>query len=233
MIVWTIILILQFGPYISGSAYGQDDDGTGMPVIRCAMATGKSSSRVEYNWITYGFQYELFCSFAFIGFFTLAILFYCFQMNRWYGGNTYLAPNVRSSWSTVILYPIGMLVTYVPSTIYGHYANSHFENHHVRLHHGYVIRDYLQASNALYGMILALIFYCKTEIALQEWKNIIIGLFYGNINDDKIEFRDTEVPISSHPSSGSDGLNKIRVSLSVVNPFMKNDETSVAENNSL
>jgi len=119
MIVWTLNLILQIGPYTTGNAYGQDDDGSGIPVIRCSLGAGSGNYRTEYAWISDAFQLELIISFVFIGFFTIAILVYCFQMSRSYGGNTYLSPNVRNSWSTVILYPLGMLITYVPSVVYG------------------------------------------------------------------------------------------------------------------
>ena len=226
MIVWTLNLILQLGPYTTGNAYGQDDDGTGIPVIRCALGAGSGSYRTEYAWISDAFQLELIISFVFIGFFTIVILVYCFKMSRSYGGNTYLSPNVRNSWSTVILYPLGMLVTYVPSVVYGHYDNAHFENHHVRLHHGYVIRDYLQASNALYGVFLAIIFYWKTEVAVEEWKSIISDIFYGKSVNSTNYIRETETSISSVPSSSSsDGTSKIltSVNLTIVNPFVKNE----------
>jgi hypothetical protein len=121
-----------------------------------------------------------------------------------------------------------MLVTYVPSVVYGHYDNAHFENHHVRLHHGYVIRDYLQASNALYGVFLAIIFYWKTEVAVEEWKSIISDIFYGKSIRNSTNFiRETESSISIVPSSSSsnDGTSKIltSVNLTIVNPFVKNE----------
>ena len=229
MFVWTLNLILQLGPYTTGNTYGQDDDGTGIPVIRCALGAGSGGYRTEYAWISDAFQLELIISFVFIGFFTIAILVYCFQMSRSYGGNTYLSPNVRNSWSTVILYPLGMLVTYVPSVVFGHIDNTHFENHHVRLHHGYVIRDYLQASNALYGVFLAIIFYWKTEVAVEEWKSIISDIFYGKSVNRTNFIRETELSISTVPSlASSDGTSKIltSVNLTIVNPFGKNETSN-------
>jgi hypothetical protein len=62
-----------------------------------------------------------------------------------------------------------MLIAWMPSTIFAYYGN-YIENNDKKLpHHAWVIIDYLNAINALYGPLLALIFYMKTVDARRAW----------------------------------------------------------------
>jgi len=76
-------------------------------------------------------------------------------------------------------------------------------------------------------VFLAIIFYWKTEVAVEEWKIIISNIYYGkSVNPSPLEIRETSISIApsfSDETSSSDGTSKIKVSLTMVNPFGKNE----------
>ena len=83
--------------------------------------------------------------------------------------HVYLAQRIRQSWSTVILYPCAMLITWMPSTIFAcHIYNLEITDKELPHHHK-VIQSYLDVGNVLYGPLLALIFYTKTLDARRAW----------------------------------------------------------------
>jgi hypothetical protein len=152
-------------------------------------------------------------------------------MNKAGGTNSFISSNIFT-----LCYPMGMLITYVPSTVYSHYEIRYYGDNDTRAPNSFVIRDYLQASNALYGVILALIFYVKTESALEEWKDVFQGMFGNRITDaDLEEIRidgesvsgNSNKTVDSNISSTSD--TKVRVSLAFQNPSKRPHQSFQAE----
>jgi hypothetical protein len=91
-------------------------------------------------------------------------------MNDSKTSHVYLAQRIRESWSTVILYPAAMLLTWVPSIIWGYIGDFATSNAKVVIpSHYYVISDYLTACQSLYGPLLAIIYYSKTQDARRAW----------------------------------------------------------------
>lgn len=230
LIVWIVNLILQFIPYSTGTAYGQDDDGlSGTPIIRCGMNVGTGTYYQEEHWISNVYQIELIVSFVFIVLCTVTILIYCYRKSKVDDKMGFMISNIQSTWTTVILYPMGMLITYVPSTVYSHYENRYFGQNNTRAPDSYVIRNYLQASNFLYGVILALIFYIKTESAFEEWKDIIKNIFNSRTMADLEEIRINGLSISESSSNKTTDSTmsmtsesiKVRVSLAFQNPLKR------------
>jgi hypothetical protein len=107
LIIWSINIILQCLPWSTKTAYNQDDDGRGIGVFSCAMSVGAGTPQWTDRWEFYTYQLELLTSFAFILFFTLYILIYCYQKSKDDSNYSYIPAKVRSSWSTIILYPLG------------------------------------------------------------------------------------------------------------------------------
>jgi hypothetical protein len=62
-----------------------------------------------------------------------------------------------------------MLVAWMPSKIFAYYLNYVLNTSKKLPHHAWVIAGYLNAVNALYGPLLALIFYTKTLDARRAW----------------------------------------------------------------
>jgi len=106
IIVWSLNILLQFLPYLTGTTYGSDDDGR---LVRCSIANGTGSFEQSITWITFAFQLELIASFIFITLFSIIILIYCYYMSKKDTDNMFLLPNIRNAWSTVILYPLGII----------------------------------------------------------------------------------------------------------------------------
>lgn len=177
IIVWTLNSILQFVPLTTGTIYGQDDDdagsAVGITVARCALAVGSGTLDEEVKWAAYTYQLELVGSFVFILIFTVAILVYRYRMSI-----------SEKSWSTLLFYPVGLLITYVPSSVYSYYFNSYHYAHNTFPYHGFVIANDLLALNAIYGVILSIIFYSTTKLALYEWKTVIKKILFGSSDPD-------------------------------------------------
>ena len=71
-----------------------------------------------------------------------------------------------------------MLIAWMPGIIFARY-NIYLDNTGKKLsHHIFVIGDYLQAINALYGPLLALIFYTKTLEARRAWMYNLRRILY-------------------------------------------------------
>ena len=88
--------------------YGNDDSQSGL--TRCGLATGKGTPAAAAYWVFYTFQIELMISFVLIAIFSVITISYCYYMSRKDTANMYMLPKIRSTWSTLILYPLGIIV---------------------------------------------------------------------------------------------------------------------------
>jgi len=174
-IVWTINIILQILPYTTGAYYGRSfDDDKDIPVLRCVITNPIDVSNALF-WNNFVMNAQLVMSFIIIVGFTIIIVVYSCYVDK---SNTILRAHIRDASSTAMLYPISMLIAYVPSTITGFVVNSHVDKYGHPPHHGVVTVDYFLACNALYGLFLSLIFYTKTKEAYHEWLQIFFGIRY-------------------------------------------------------
>jgi hypothetical protein len=164
-------ILLQILPFTTGTRYGFDD---GEVVFEnhviCYLGTGTGSFNTSLTWNEYSFNIELFVSLGIIIILSIAVVFYSLNISRTTKtSHVFLTQRIRESWSIVILYPCAMLVAWVPSTIYSYHLNYLLSNDKKLPPHAYVIFDYLNAITALYGPLLALIFYTKTVDARRAW----------------------------------------------------------------
>ena len=202
MITWSLNTILQFLPYKSGLIYGNDDIQGGM--IRCSLATGSGTAELATYWMFYTFHIELILSFVLIVLFSVITISYCYYMSRKDVTNMYMLPKIRSTWSTLILYPVGinitffqkiillitfegMLIAWLPNAFYAVYFNIFVVKHHHPPDNGLVIVNYFHLSNAFYGVLLSLIFYTKTDDAIVQWKLVFHRLLSALNNKGSIE----------------------------------------------
>ena len=170
-IVWSVNILLQILPYTTGTSYGFDDgeNPNGIYYVICSLGPGTGSIEASIHWYQYAGNIELLISFFIIVILSIAVVIYSLNMKSTKTSHVYLAQRIRESWSIVILYPCAMLIAWVPSTIFSYYLN-YLENNDKKLPpHTAVINGYLNAIAALYGPLLALIFYTKTLEARRAW----------------------------------------------------------------
>ena len=187
--VWPINIVLQVLPYSTGSIYGQWDDGMFANRARCYIVNNKNVDDFVWSdlWVTYTADAVLILSLCFIGVFALFIVLYSYRMSKLDKSGEYLVPKVRKTWKTMILYPIGLVVAWVPSLSYDYYATHYYRKTDRWPSHDLLIADYLEASNAVYGIVLAITFYVKTTSARLEWKKL---LYCGKDNDNDDNYDD-------------------------------------------
>jgi hypothetical protein len=139
------------------------------------------------KWNDATFNGWLYLSFITI---TLCSLFIVLYTRNITSRNTLSASLLNTSsfseaWKTVVLYPIALLVAYIPAQIYALYYNQYSGTAKIG-----IIANYLVALNSCYGLFLSIIFYTKTEGALNEWK-ILLRWDVNAIDLNDIEFRST------------------------------------------
>jgi hypothetical protein len=163
-------ILLQILPYTTGTRYGADD---GDPLFEknfiCFLGVGTGSYDIAIQWLQYAFNIELLISFGIIIILSTIIVIYSLTVKSTKTSHVYLAQRIRESWSIVILYPCAMMIAWVPGIIYAYHLNYLLNAGKKLPYHAYVTVDYLTTLNALYGPLLALIFYTRTLDARRAW----------------------------------------------------------------
>lgn len=167
VIVWSLNVLLQILPVTTGTSYGTDDDY--IPLAICLYSKGIGTIQDRNRWNRYAFDIPLFISFAIIIILSTIIVLYSLRLKNIKSSNVYLIQRIQHSWSIVILYPLAMLVSWVPFSVWSFYSYYLQEIEKEMPKHYYLIFDYLNALTAMYGILLALIFYTKTSDAKQAW----------------------------------------------------------------
>jgi len=205
-IVFILNTALAVIPFGTQTTYGLDDDG--IPFGLCGYF-----GTMDSQWSDYGYNVEAVISFAFIIVFTAIIIVFSLNAKNFKSSNIYINERMIDSWKTVILYPIAMLISWIPSTVYSFYFQSYIISNGGKPLNGRLVLSYLTALNVLYGPFLACIFYTKTLDArrawLQNFKSISSLIFKVEIDDrrscDSIlsidDLRMTEIELKSTSSS--------------------------------
>ena len=217
-IVWSVNIMLQILPYTTGTRYGQDDgeQPNGITYEICNLGKGTGSNKTAGKWLQYAYNIELLISFGIIITLSIIVTIYCLYMKNTKTSHVYLAQRIRESWSIVVLYPCAMLIAWMPGMIFARY-NIYLDNSGKKLpHHIFVIGDYLQAINALYGPLLALIFYTKTLEARRAWMYNLRCILYV-LKDIDVDDRSTCSSIISIEDSqiAASRLNRAQSGLSL------------------
>jgi hypothetical protein len=184
-IVFTLNIVLSLVPLSTGTSYGQDDDDQGIPLTACALSNGKGNYEDILLWVFSTFLVELYISFIFIIFLSAIVVVYSLTVKSTKSSNIYMNERMKDSWKIIILYPIAMMIAWVPGVAYAFYYNSYPNNHQGEAPpNGLIIGDYLQAINVLYGPLLSLIFYTKTIDARRAWIHNLRCILYLVMNVD-------------------------------------------------
>jgi hypothetical protein len=118
-LVWVLNIILQMIPYITDSYYGpvyHPNQLSGVPIERCYIG-----SEVGLKLDSYLINLPIVLSFGLVGLFSIGVFAYSWYIIKTNPGNVILVNHIRDSQSTVILYPLAMLVSYTPGTYYYYY----------------------------------------------------------------------------------------------------------------
>jgi len=188
IIVWTFTVSLAFLPFSTGTHYGR---GASEPsAARCTFYNPNGDKRTATRWKQYSFRIELFTCFSMMIILSTIVVIYtqCMKDNK--TSHVYLAQRIRESWSTVILYPAAMLLTWVPSTGYGFFEEGDLPSYY------YVISDYLTACQSVYGPLLAIIYYSKTQDARRAWLHNF-RLLYQFITKADVDGEETRSTVAS------------------------------------
>jgi hypothetical protein len=224
LLVWTLNITLQLLPYSTGTTYGRDDD-KGAPVFVC---TYQGTSKDVALWNEYAFSIELIISFAIIIILSIGIVFYSLNMTTDKLSGEYFTARIRTSWSIVILYPLTMLIAWLPSQIFQFYLGYLRSSGTTLPENSIVILDYLIGCNALNGPLLALIFYTKTQDARKAWmSNLRYFLYPADVEvDDRSTCSSNISTDDSEVTSSGQAISKlIRSSLRL----WKGDTNSLTE----
>ena len=182
-IIWGLNIFLQVIPYTTGASYGHSIGAqNGNAVIRCVI-THNEDVKNAFLWDNLTMNYEIIGSFIIIAVVTLSIVGYSIYIVRYDPLNIVAIHHINETRKTTILYPLSMLVAYVPSIIFASFVfNKTIEKTGSPGYHSVVILDYLFACNALYGVFLSLILYYKSPSARKEWMNLLS--LSGSINNE-------------------------------------------------
>ena len=167
VIVHTLNMALTLTPLIKGTRYGANDY-KGLPPGICVFSDGMGSPTERILWIEYTINVLLYISFIFITILSTIVMVYSLTFKNSKSSNIYIKERMKDSWKVIVLYPLAMLVAWVPGTVYTFfYYESIYSGNHPR--NGYIISIYLITINVLYGPLLSLIFYTKTIDARRAW----------------------------------------------------------------
>ena len=196
VIVFVLNIVLALIPFSTRNSYGQDDDDKGIPLDSCGISNGTGTDLEALLWLTYTFNIELYISFIFIVILSTIVLVYSLTFKNSKSSNIYINERIKDSWKVIILYPLAMLVAWVPSTAYALYFIEYESKKGNIPPNGIIIFNYLAAINVLYGPLLSLIFYTKTIDARRAWMHNLRCISY-LIMDIDIDDRSTCTSIIS------------------------------------
>ena len=189
-IVWSLNIILEFLPFSTRTYYGLSDSGNISTGICDFYTKGTSNDDDDLvnEWNDATFNGWLYLSFILILSCSLFIVLYTRNMAARNPLSASLLNTAAFSdaWKTIILYPIALLVAYIPAQIYVLYYNQYSKTAKIG-----IIANYFVALNSCYGLFLSIIFYIKTESAINEWKILFRCNKLDPIDVNDIEFRST------------------------------------------
>ena len=201
--IWGLNILLQILPYTTGAEYGHSIGAdSSNAVIRCVISHNGDVQNA-FLWDNLTMNYEIIGSFIIIAVLTLSIVVYSIYIVKYDPLNIVLIHHVNETRKTTILYPLSMLVAYVPSIVFASFIfNINIEKTGSPGYHSVVILDYLFGCNALYGVFLSLILYYKSPSTRKEWMNLLFPSV--TINN--------EIELETSTTSGSiESRNPIRI----------------------
>lgn len=190
MIVWPINVCLQFLPFSTRTQFGpQLSDDQMIPIGRCLLTPGNDNFSDYHLWLNVVFRNVLLASFCIIFVLAAFIIFYCrFHMDQ--------KDPLQSLVNLVLMYEAALFVSWVPAAVFGEWRDRFYEKEGHYPANSTIISNYFEATVCIYGLLLSIIFYIKTERARKEWYNLIF-----RVDDD-----DMRSTASSDTSKNADSI---------------------------
>jgi len=176
ILIWFIIIILAFVPFINNVVYGNDSS---KGQLRCGFSNNNNDNNIKSVEIWNRIQ-DISCLISIFSIVIVSIRIYIyiyFSNNNDNNDNNNI---FKKKWGmdalyTLLLYPIVMTICWLPSQVYGVLIN-------LSKSKSYIIDDATHIPAPLYGLLLSLIIYIKIPDTINEWKDIIFN--NNNNNDD-------------------------------------------------
>lgn len=154
-------IVLAILPFTTGTTYGGS---LGTQV--CFFAKGTGTYQHLHIW-------EITCFFS-IQIISFSIILLCalvlFLNSRRSDTTSILYEQLENAWHTVLLYPLGMLGSWLPNMIYGWYFDAYLQSTNGSYPpHALLIGDSLIVLNSFYGIFLTIIFFTCTKDASLEY----------------------------------------------------------------
>lgn len=191
-ILWPVNIFLQFIIFSNGSSYGNYTPG----YDTCNFNNEKDVLN-SVIWSRYVSDLILQICLGLIFLCSLVTLGYSLYLKYLDSYIARVVPLISEAWSTIILYPVSMILTYLPAEIYAFISSSIIINTGHEPNHQVIISNSLNLLIPFYGILLALIFYYKNEEARLEYSKIFRNLFMLNNNRSVEDVQDPEKRPSS------------------------------------
>lgn len=193
-LIWSMNIFLQVLPYMTHDKLysGINDDYIREPIRSCATIFDIGSSAISVH--NYIFLAGLLISLFFISFFSIILVVFIKIASSL---NMKVAPHVYKSFSIIILFPVGMIVAWVPVIISGFWITTYITIYSEMPPQFNIIYNYTSALNSLYGILLFFIWYTSSGKARKEMMSLI-SCKKKEVNkiDDDSRITETEVTIN-------------------------------------
>lgn len=214
---FVINTFLQFIPYSTSTAYGQDDYAVGL--IWCAFSGGTDDTFSENMWVLLVWMIPVLACTIFELLIFIRIKIHFSNMN-----NTPGSQKLISVVNTLILYPLAIILTWIPNCIVVFLA--YFTDTNGILTASVIGTS--QAIGVLYGTAIAIVFFSNSHEARQRWYVMLCrskSLNNNNNNQDQVivldDCFDAELydaiylDNSMRPSCSADNQNNILTSIAI------------------
>lgn len=194
-IIWPINIILQFIIFYNGSYYGNYTPG----YDNC----GFNDELNVLHAIIWDEMEDILlqCSLLVCILCVICVTTYSYYLKMTDPTTAAIVTAVSEAWSTVILYPLSMIVCYLPDQVIGFIGAISVQKTGREPKHYIIVSNSITLLVLLYGMLLSLIFYFKTKEARLEYIKLFRNIFKSNST--KGDNDDLEL---SRPSSMIDHL---------------------------
>ena len=170
-ILWPINIFLQFIVFSNSTSYGNNVSGYSV----CSLYNEKSDKAAEL-WGKYAsvliLQFCL-CVIVTCSIFTIIYSLYL----KFIDSDISDIEMISEAWSTIIMYPISMVISYLPFTSYGYYVDNFYYLNGKVPKHSIIIDNSLAIAIPIYGTLLTFIFYSRTEDAQTEYIKLFKKIF--------------------------------------------------------
>ena len=173
-LIWAITLFLQILPFCFKTWYGIASNLAG---YESCYFNGPGTEQFVFLWVTE--QLVVFTSLVILSL-RVIVHAHCRSRQSLAIQNVSLITLSKSIKTTVVLYPLSMLISWCPSIIYIFINNSNYLHGCLRYPHPIYIGSWLNMLIPLYGCFLTIIFYIRTKDGRAEWVQLIKSTYTTN-----------------------------------------------------